>query len=425
VRAERSNVRAVIARGGVRGSPRVAALCAAALCAAARLADAAECPDGTPRAACVLHDEGVAALTAKRYDEAATKFRGAITAHPSARSHLGYSQALEGQGKLALAYETMLVAQRLSNEEMVGPGAKDPVKIGRAERIKYKLSELGGRVGFVSLRLPEGVSAQRLVSVRREGEGDLASPIGRWVAVAPDQQVLIASLDDGTQVEVIAKVASGSQSNLVLPIPAQRRPGQPGQPAQSSQGQPPGGAASGQDAPIGTLYQKPAGPAPLPTSALAVGMTVLSRGAELPATGTGLGAGIGLFGLFERRVSRSIGVTLRADYVWYPPRDIDPIVAITGAELMMLAGLRTMTRTLHARLETGLSIFGLQVDGPFEELGSRTDVYPVIGLGAGLQLSRVRLHATLQYALITNDDGIAPQLPLRFMGVVGIDLWRR
>lgn len=415
---------------------RAASLVAAAVCAAAPLAHA-ECPDGTPQAACVLHDEGVAALTAKRYDEAASKFRGAIAASPSARSYLGYSQAVEGQGKLALAYETMLVAQRLSSEELAGAGAKDPVKIGRAERIKYKLSELGGRVGFVRLRLPEGVPAQRLVSVRRDGEGDLPSPIGRWITVAPDQQVLIASLDDGTEVHVVAKVAGGSQSSLVLPIPAQRQSRQ----EQPPQEQPPLEPHPGQDRPLNTLYQRPAGPPPLPTTALAAGMTILSSGPELSGgtLSVEVGAGIGVFGLVERRVSRSLGLTFRADYVWHPTGDANAQFTASGAELMALAGLRTMTRTLHARLEVGATVSSIASElffvlDPASARSTRTDVYPVLGAGAGLQLGRVRFHASLLYTFNSESDEftdpsefdrLMPKIPLRFMGVVGIDLWRR
>jgi len=105
----------------VSARPRAAVL-VAALCAAARIAHA-ECPEGTPQAACVLHEEGVAALTAARYDEAATKFRAAIASSPSARSYLGYSQAVEGQGKLALAYETMLSSLRSARYLFAGPGS--------------------------------------------------------------------------------------------------------------------------------------------------------------------------------------------------------------------------------------------------------------------------------------------------------------
>ncbi len=410
-----------------------AALLVAALCAATRIAHA-DCPEGTPQAACVLHEEGVAALTASRHEQAATKFRAAIAAAPSARSYLGYSQAVEGQGKLALAYETMLVAQRLSNEEMAGAGAKDPVKIGRAERIKYKLSELGGRVGFVWLRLPEGVPPQRLISIHRDGEGDLPSPLGRWVTVAPENQVLIATLDDGAQVQIVAKVAAGSQSSLVIPIAAPRQP-PPGQPAprqpapvyqppvyQPPVYQPPPPGVR----PIHTLYQQPPpAPRPLPSALLAAGMSFLAPGPELG--GSSLGTGVGVFGLFERRAGKSLGLLFRADYVSHPGTDLELDFAVSGYELLLLTGLRTMrSRTVHARFEAGVSVSSVDTEsfaptGPVSN--SRTDVYPLFGLGAGLHLGRVRMHASLLYA--ANPDGDAPRIPVRFMGVLGVDLWRR
>ena len=95
---------------------------------------------------------------------------------------------------------------------------------------------------------------------------------------------------------------------------------------------------------------------------------------------------------------------------------------------MLLAGLRTMTRTLHARLEVGMSVSSLETETFFPgepPAISQTDVYPVIGLGGGLQLGRVRLHAGLQYALGSDPEREKPELPLRIMGVVGVDLWRR
>lgn len=391
-----------------------AALIVAAICAAGRLAHAS-CPEGTPQAACVLHGEGVTLLTAARYEEAATKFRAAIAAAPSARSYLGYSQAVEGQGKLALAYETMLVAQRLSNEEMTGAGAKDPANIGRAERIKYKLGELAGRVGFVSLRLPEGVPPQRLVSLHREGEGDLPAPLGRWVTVAPEHQLLIASLDDGTQLQVVAKVAPGSQSSLVIPVPA--RPAQP-----QPQPQPPQPVHG---PPIPPVYQPM--PPQLPRSALAVGMTFLSSGPELP--GVSLGVGLGVFGLYERRAGKSLGLTLRADYVSHASSESSDFQgSFSGYELMTLAGVRTMTRNLHARFEVGVTVSTVDgevfVPGAPPVSGSTTAVYPVIGLGGGFHVGRVRLHAGILYA-INGDTTDRPEMPLRFMGALGFDLWRR
>lgn len=399
-----------------------AVLLAAALLAAARTAHA-DCPEGAPQAACVLHEEGVAALTAKRYEAAATKFRAAIAAAPSARSYLGYSQAVEGQGKLALAYETMLVAQRLSNEEMAGAGAKDPVNIGRAERIKYKLSELGGRVGFVWLRLPEGVPPQRLVSIHREGEGDLPSPLGRWVTVAPDQQLLVATLDDGAQVQLIAKVAAGSQSSLVIPIATLRQgppqpqpqPAQPPSPFQPPPPQPGQGPA---------LYQQPPPPPrPLPSASLAAGVSLLAPGPKLGTSS--LGNGVGLFGLFERRAGKSLGLSFRADYVSHSGTD-DFTTSVSGYELLLLTGLRTMTRTLHARFEAGVSVSSVEAEtfGPSGPVSaSRTDAYPLFGLGFGLHFGRVRTHASLLYAV--NPDGEAPRMPIRIMGVLGIDFWRR
>jgi hypothetical protein len=172
----------------------------------------ADCPAGQTSASCALHDEGVTAFTAGKYDEAATKFRAAIAAGATARSYLGYSQSVEGQGKIALAYETMLVAQKLSNEELSTPaGQQDTAIVGRAERIKYKLAELRAKIAYAWLRLPEGVSIRRLVSVYREGEGDLQQPIGRWVVVAPERQVLFATLDDGQRVQVLVQIAPGSQ----------------------------------------------------------------------------------------------------------------------------------------------------------------------------------------------------------------------
>jgi len=419
----------------VSARPRAVVL-VAALCAAARIAHA-ECPEGTPQAACVLHEEGVAALTAARYDEAATKFRAAIASSPSARSYLGYSQAVEGQGKLALAYETMLVAQRLSNEELAGAGAKDPTKIGRAERIKYKLGELGGRVGFVWLRLPEGVPQQRLVSIHREGEGDLPSPIGRWVTVAPDKQVLIASLDDGTQLQVVAKIAPGSQSSLVIPIPAQPPRQQPQQPQQPQirppspvQPQPPPLAQPplpppGPGQPIDPPYQKPS-PPPLPSSWLALGMTLVGPGPKLTDLDASLNSGIGLFGLFERRAGASLGLSFRANYVSHPANDVDFDSSVSGYELMLLAGLRTMTRTVHGRLEAGVTISTVEGDVFASSFTtSRTDVYPVIGVGTGLQVGRARFHLAILYAVNPSSSGVAPEMPIRFMGEIGIDLWRR
>jgi len=176
----------------------------------------ANCPD--QRASCVLHEEGVALFLEGKNDLAAAKFAAAVAAEPSARSYLGYAQAVEALGQIALAYDTLVKAQQLSQAELKSAGAKNVEANGRAERIKYKLGELRAQIGFAWLRVPDGVQPQRVVAVQREGEGQLPTPLTQWTAVAPGKQVLIATLDDGTKLTVVAQVAAGSQGVVVIPV---------------------------------------------------------------------------------------------------------------------------------------------------------------------------------------------------------------
>jgi hypothetical protein len=409
MRAERSDVRAVSAPRAAACGPaaiaspsrRMAALwAAAALCAAAGPARA-DCPADTPQAACVLHEEGVKLLTASRHGAAAAKFRAAIAAHPSARSYLGYSQALEGQDKLALAYDTMLEAKRLSDEELEDDGAKDPAKIGRAERIKYKLGELRGKIGLVSLRLPEGVAEDRLVAVRREGEGDLASPLERPIAVEPDRQVLIATLDDGKQISIVAEVEAGTKTSLVIPIA--------GQPARDRPSKPPS--------------EEPRPPTPLPRTALGMGVSFSTPGPELPFEGPSLKSGLGLFAFAERRVARLAGLSFRFDYVNHAGSDMI-VETVSGYEVMLLGGVRTMTRVVHARLEAGVTISKVESRIPFDDTYmSWTDLNLLLGLGGGLQLGRARLHASILYSPhLSGED--RPEIPIRLLLSAGFDFWR-
>ena len=180
------------------------------------------------------------------------------------------------------------------------------------------------------------------------------------------------------------------------------------------------------------VMPSPVTPPPLPSTTLAIGMTVLSPGPDLP--GVSLGPGVGLFGLFERRAGKSLGLTFRADYISHPT-DNSKLGQFSGFEVMALAGLRTMTRTLHARIEAGVTISTIEaVVQPPADPGasgtvSWTDIYPVIGIGGGLHVGRVRLHASVLYAANFAADPIStghtPQMPIRFMGVLGVDLWRR
>jgi hypothetical protein len=178
----------------------------------------ANCPD--QRASCLLHEEGVALLLEGKHQLAATKFLAAIAAEPSARSYLGYAQAVEGLGQIALAYDTMVKAQQMSQTEVKSSGTSNGDVNARAERIKYKLSELRAKIGFAWLRVPQGVRQQRVLAVQREGEPQLAEPFTQWTAVSPGKQVLIATIDDGTKVTVVAQVASGSQGVVVIPVVA-------------------------------------------------------------------------------------------------------------------------------------------------------------------------------------------------------------
>jgi hypothetical protein len=156
------------------------------------------------------------------HQAAATKFAAAIAAEPSARSYLGYAQAVEALGQIALAYDSMVQAQRLSQVEVKANPNNGEVT-ARAERIKYKLGELRAKIGFAWLRLPQGVHPQRVISVQREGEGQLSAPFTQWTAVAPGKQVLIATLDDGNKLTVVAQVAAGQQGVVVIPVVVSNR----------------------------------------------------------------------------------------------------------------------------------------------------------------------------------------------------------
>ena len=101
---------------------------------------------------------------------------------------------------------------------------------------------------------------------------------------------------------------------------------------------------------------------------------------------------------------------------------------------MALAGLRTMTRIVHARIEAGVTRSTVEArvsSDPTSPAGtiSWSDIYPVIGIGGGLHLGPVRLHASVLYAANfaaePGPTGHTAQMPIRFMGVLAVDLWSR
>ena len=373
----------------------------------------ADCPPGQTSASCALHDEGVTAFTAGKYDEAATKFRAAIAAGATARSYLGYSQSVEGQGKIALAYETMLVAQKLSNEELAAPGGKqDTAVVGRAERIKYKLAELGAKIAYVWLRLPGGVSIRRLVSVYREGEGDLQQPIGRWIVVAPEKQVLFATLDDGQRVQVVAQVAPGSQGTVVIPVPAaQIQPAQM-QPVQPQQ-------VTYQPVSPSAVDLEPPKPSPSPANTI-----FAIDAAFILGNNEGIGPGLGFAALFEKKLAKRIAITGRGALVFHPSRENDDLVdttTVSANEGVILVGARTRSKLpLYLSLELGAVLFTRDetLMTGFEDTYSHT--YPAVMFGGGVRIGKVHFEAYVLSVANTGDY----DLPTRFFATFGVDLYR-
>lgn len=384
------------------------ALAALIVAFAAAPANAA-CPDR--RASCILHEEGVALFLGGKHKEAAAKFAAAIAAEPTARSYLGYAQAVEALGQIALAYDTMVNAQRLSKAEIQSTGGKDVDVNARAERIKYKLGELRAKIGFVWLRVPDGVPPQRVVSVQRQGEGDLAQPLTQWTAVAPGRQVLIAKLDDGSKLEVVAEVAAGSQGVVVIPIPARARPFR-GRPAGPPMGvyMPP---MPKPEPPIKTYFAFGA-------SVLAPGPRVSELGGDRASSGTGFSA------FYERRIGSAIGLATRLEYLFHGETEGDIFSnndnTVSGWELIAMAGLRTMSsRTIHGRVTAGFTVYNQSIQGPvLDEEFAR--LYPALELGGGLHLGRLRLQMGLMF---TASPGAEVKLGTRFMGTAAIDLYRK
>jgi hypothetical protein len=386
------------------------------LLAAAGVAEAA-CPD--KRASCVLHEEGVALFLEKNYEEAAKKFAAAIAAEPTARSYLGYAQAVESLGQIALAYDTMVAAQRLSTAE-VQANPKDNEVTSRQERIKYKLGELRAKIGFVWLRLPQGVSPQRVVGVKREGEGDLSQPLTQWTAVAPGRQVLIASIDDGTKVEVVAEVAAGSQGVVVIPLR--------GRVATN----PNPGPGPGTGRPLASLYiPVPKPPQPDYSAYFSIGLSLLTGEPERENSDAGpsSGNGQGFTALYEKKLASSIGLTTRFEFMFHGANEEflgGTNIVVKGNETLLLVGARTFgSRTVHGRAGVGVSIYNESVtQNGFDAGTGFTRAYGVFELGGGLNLGRVRFMMGLMFATPSGDPNI-PDLGTRFMGTFAIDLYRK
>jgi hypothetical protein len=362
---------------------------------------AAECPD---RAAnCVLHEEGVALLVAGKYAEAVVKFKASIAAGASARAYLGYAQALEGDGKIAQAYEAMAISAQMSADELAKTPNDVDVK-ARAERIKYKQAELQTKIGFAWLRLPDGVPTQRLVAVHRKDESDIPSPLTHLVAVAPHQE-LTARLSDGTKLDFTADVAPGSTAAVVIPVAGQRV---------ATGGVQPG--LVGMAPPAGGIYQPLPPPPEPPLTSLSIGFAV---GFIVPGI-TDMAEGYSILGYYEQRVSDGLMLSVHGGYIHHPTKLGMSGTDITGGEIFGVAGLRTRRRgALY-----GLAAAGFTVLARRDSTGATDSTYgyPALELGGGLRWGSFRIQASLDYAInVAGGDDI----PLRFMMTAGYDLYRR
>jgi hypothetical protein len=363
---------------------------------------AAECPDHA--ANCVLHEEGVALLVAGKYGEAVVKFKASISAGATARAYLGYAQALEGDGKVAQAYEAMVVAAQMSADEV----AKSPYDVdvkARAERIKYKQAELQTKVGFAWLRLPDGVPPQRLVSVHRKDESDIPSPLTHLVPVAPRQE-LTAHLSDGTKLDFVADVAPGSTAAVVIPVAGQRV---------ATGGAQPG--LVGTTPPAGGVYQPLPPPPEPPLTETSFG---LSAGFIVPGI-TDMSEGYGIFAYYERRITTGLMFTITSGYIYHPTKTNINNADISGNEAFGMLGLRTQRRgALYGLAGAGVTVLARN-DSP-SGMTSSTYGYPAVELGGGLRWGSFRIQMSLDYAInVSSGDDI----PLRLMLTAGLDLYRR
>ncbi|MGE0545968.1 MAG: hypothetical protein AB7O24_18580 [Kofleriaceae bacterium] len=390
----------------------------------------AACPD--KRASCVLHEEGKALLLSGKFLDAATKFASSIAAEPTARAYLGYSQSVEGLGQLALAYDMMVVAQRLSLEEQRAYGSGDVEVSARAERIKYKLAELRGKVGFVWLRMPNLYVPRRVISVRRQGESDLQNPLSQWITMAPGRQLLIATLDDGSHVEIVTNLTAGAQQMVTIPIPgaavprpADRRPPLTPATTRPSMTHPsmtrPSMTRSSMRPPASVAASEPEQPAHLANTLIDLELV-----AVVPShnnVNSGVGPGLG----YTRRTGDHLAITSRIALLFREESQFGTpqFTSHDATELLVLVGAQTTPRrSFHGSLELGVNGFWRTA-----EFGNTTTItetysraYPVISFGGGIRLGRLHIDAGLMFAI---NSGAAIELPTRAVLTVGLDAVRR
>jgi hypothetical protein len=289
--------------------------------------------------------------------------------------------------------------------------------------VKYKLAELAQKIGYVWLRLPPNTPASRVVAVYRQGEGDLASPIGRWIVVAANRQILFATLDDGTRLEMLAQVGPGSQGTLVIPVPAVQPTAPTAPPVAPAATQQPAfvqPTLPGQDPnmPSAAPATSPANP---PRTVFALDAAFVLRDAG------DIGAGVGFGAVYERAVSSRLALTGRGAFVFHPSQDVEVSLtqtdSVSATEGLVLVGARTRSKLpLYASVEAGALIFASERTSSFPTMPdvseSFSQTYLAALFGGGVRLGKVHFE---MYVLSVADDDV----PARFFATFGVDLVRR
>jgi hypothetical protein len=405
-------------------------------CALASARARADCP--TQAAACLLDEEGVALLAHKQYTEAAAKFEASITAGPSARAELGYAQALDALGKLGLAYDAIVEADRLSAwEKRDAPNDRDVY--ARGERIKYVMGDLRSRVGFVHVQLPAPLVGDPIVAVHREGH-DVRDPHAT-IAIAPGDKVT-AVLRSGARHEGLVKVAAGGETTWVVPVEAAAAVAAP--PVCDSSSSTPE-VGDGSAVPVTLPFESPGqtpDPTPDPTPPIVLQPPPRTHfGFEfalLPASAANAGSAIGGALFMGYDVAQRFRIGLRGGAFIHTPIDQTTsdeantaMTHVTGDEFGGWLGVRAVIAgPLIATAELGAikldQTATLTISGFLPSTASNDLDYLVYTLGLGLHAGPLDFGFGLEGELTglgESQPGTEPDLGVRLMITVGRDLF--
>lgn len=193
----------------------------AALSAVAIAPPAALAAEPTPSeisAARRLFDEGQAAANAKRFAEAADKFRRVLSIKetPGIRYHLAHAEAEQGAYVEALAdYDR---ARELIEQGVTAPDVEKLLPEAR-EKVRLKLA-------YLTLRLPDDVPQ---VSVQVDGRSVSSSALDRPQPLNPGKHRLQATAPGRKPFAAELSVATGETQSvdLLLPVDASAAPAAP------------------------------------------------------------------------------------------------------------------------------------------------------------------------------------------------------